>query len=106
MFFRAPAWARSLCRVRSSRPVSLLPSQPCTLPAFLFMSLPPTACDCGKRRAVCTLSPAGNPAPIRPKCGWQGEARSGRISCPSLPPGTYNKKDDAFRSSKVSKCIN
>lgn len=76
---------RSLCRVRSSRPVSLLPSQPCTLPAFLFMSLPPTACDCGKRRAVCTLSPAGNPAPIRPKCGWQGEA--GSYFLPFPPPG-------------------
>lgn len=85
MSFRAPAWARSLCRVRSSRPVSLLPSQPCTLPAFLFMSLPPTACDCGKRRAVCTLSPAGNPAPIRPKCGWQGEA--GSYFLPFPPPG-------------------
>lgn len=68
---RAPARARSLCHVLSSRPVSLLPSQPYTLPALLFISLPPTACDCGKRRAVSVLSLAENPGSVRRRRGGQ-----------------------------------
>lgn len=108
---RAPARARSLCHVLSSRPGSLLPSRPSPLPASLFTSPPPTACGCGSRRAVSVLSLPGNPGPIRLTCGGQvaGRLRAGcgqvagsrrvmpgHVSCPSLPPGTDSKKDNAF----------
>lgn len=95
----APAWARSLCHVLSSRPGSLLPSRPSPLPASLFTSPPPTACGCGTRRFVSVLSLPGNPGPIRLTCGGQGAGRlrAAAGSCPVTFPALPSLRELTMR---------